>query len=105
MGKSKELKTTTEIVKYILETVPPTRNSDSYLIVKVYEYINPKTFTMSFSSVMNNLKEYGLPSTETIRRCRQKLQAAYPELAGCDDVEGQRIVNEQIFRDYARGMV
>ena len=49
------------------------------------------------------MKDYGFPGFETVRRSRQKLQATFPELAGDADVEGMRRVNEETFRDYARG--
>ena len=105
MGKSKELKTTTEIVHLILEQNEMARNSDDYLYYKVCERINGIYMNLPFWKVIINRKKYGFPAYESVRRTRQKLQAAYPELAGCDDVEGQRIVNEEVFRDYARGMV
>jgi hypothetical protein len=105
MSKGNELKTTTEIVKDILTVNRATRNNDSYLIVKVYEQINPQITNMPFSLVMNNLKDFGLPSTETIRRCRQKIQATYPELSGDADVEAYRTLNEGVFKEYVRGVV
>ncbi len=105
MSKSKELHTTTDIVKDVLTTFIPARNSDSVLIVKVYERINAKAVGLPLCVVMADLKSYGLPSPETIRRTRQKLQATYPELAGDSSVEAQRMMNEEVFRDYARGMV
>ena len=30
------------------------------------------------------------------------MQEKHPELAGTDDVEAQRIINERVYRDYAR---
>lgn len=49
------------------------------------------------------MKEYNMPAFETVRRTRQKIQHDNPELSGCDDVEAKRMVNEEMFRDYARG--
>ena len=49
-------------------------------------------------------KELGLPCYESVRRTRQKLQAAYPELCGSDEVEAQRVINEGIVHDYARSV-
>lgn len=39
------------------------------------------------------------------RRTRQKLQQHHPELCGCDEVEAYRVVNEERFKNYARGIV
>lgn len=103
MEKLKELKTTHDIVKHILSENPHARNSDSFLIVKVYSYIMPEVVTMPFYTVMASQKEFGLPSPETIRRTRQKLQAEFPELSANDKVAAGRMENEESFREYALG--
>lgn len=105
MSKSKELKTTNEIVKTILEQNPQSRNSDDFLYIKVCEKVNDISINLPFKQVMANRKIYGLPPFESVRRCRQKIQAAHPELAGCAEVEAQRKENEQAFREYAKGAV
>lgn len=109
MSKSKELKTTTDMVKHILETVPMARNSDNHLYYWVCAMIGKQNgvdiHKMSMPMFLLHLKEYGFPQFESVRRTRQKLQAEYPELAGNDRVEGQRMLNEEVFRDYARGIV
>lgn len=105
MSKAKELKTTSEIVQLILEQNPYARNSDDYLYLKVCERINNISINLPFKQVLSKRKEYGLPAFESARRARQKLQAKNPELAGDADVEAQRMMNEEIFREYARNMV
>ena len=70
------------IVKKVLNEHPETRDSDSKLICWVYSITNPEVLELSFSKVMWNSKFYNLPSFETIRRTRQKLQHDYPELRG-----------------------
>ena len=102
MNKAKELMTTTDIVKGILMEYPNARNNDNLLYIKVCEKINKKLLGKSFQFVLLNLKELDLPQFESVRRTRQKLQAAYPELAGNSTVEGHRTVNETVFREYAR---
>ena len=104
MSKSKEIHTTQNIVKEILETNETARNSDMALYVKVCERINPLVLSKPFWVVLLSLKEYNLPNIETVRRTRQKLQATFPELAGDADVEAQRTVNEEAFKEYARGV-
>lgn len=109
MGKSTELKNTTELVKNILERCPEARNSDNVLYLKVCEKIgNERGINLATISVPHfflHLKSYNLPQFETVRRTRQKIQATYPELAGDSKVEAQRMLNEESFRAYARGGV
>ena len=104
MNKSKELKTTTELVKHILETVPETRNSDTLLYYRVCDAIDSKSLGLSFGYVLLSMNELKLPGFETVRRSRQKIQQTHPELAG-KEVEGHRMMNEEVFREYARGKV
>lgn len=109
MSKSKELQTTTEIVKGILEECPEARNSDNILYIKVCGTIGKKygvdIESMSMPHFLLHLKDYNMPCFETVRRTRQKLQATYPNLAGNSMVEVHRAVNETVFREYARGNV
>mgnify|MGYP003293377903 CR=1 FL=1 len=105
VNKSKEIRTTQEVVKEIMEADSAARNSDDYLIFAVCKRINPVCAGMPFETVVRNRKSLGLPVFETIRRTAQKLRAAHPELAGCAEVEAQRKENEQTFKDYAKGAV
>lgn len=101
MNKREELRTAQNIVRDILETNPDTRNSDTALYLKVCEKVNPKALDKPFWVVLGSLKELGLPNFETVRRTRQKLQAAFPELCGYTNVEAERVLNEEAFREYA----
>lgn len=106
MDKFKELKTTTDIVKYILQKYPNTRNSDNELYLKVLHVIGDKKgiiiWNMPVPTFFMRLKEYGFPSFETVGRVRRKVVETHPELAGNITVEAHRILNEETFRDYAR---
>lgn len=106
MGKSRELQTTTELVKGILERCPEARNSDNVLYIKVLnEYGKQKGIdleNMSIISFFMQMKELGVPPTKTVNRCRRKIVEKHPELAGNDTVEGFRTVNEETFREYGR---
>lgn len=42
-----------------------------------------------------------MPSTETVRRARQKMQAMHPELCADSDVEAMRMINEEKVREWA----
>ena len=106
MGKSTELRTTTDLVKIILERDSQARNSDNYLYLRVLQSIGREhgidIDNMPVLRFFLHLKDFGFPAFETVRRTRQKLQAEYSHLAANDRVEGQRTLNEEAFRDYAR---
>ena len=106
MSKSKELYTTTKLVKQILEQDKRARNSDSFLYFRVLGVLGQARKididSMSVPTFLLNMAEYGFPCFETVRRTRQKLQQHYPELAANSDVEAQRMLNEEEYRDYAR---
>lgn len=109
MGKLNELKSTQDIVMEVLKTQPNTRSNDNQLCYAVYKIVgsrkNVDIDSMSIPRFFLHMKEFGFPSTETIRRARQKIQAEHPELAANSAVRLQRTENEEVFREYARGMV
>lgn len=105
MNKPKEIRTTQEVVKEVMEQDRAARNSDDYLIFAVCKRFNPSCADMPFEAVVRNRKSLGLPVFETIRRTGQKLRAEHPELAGDVEVQEQRKENEKIFREYAKGAV
>lgn len=102
MNKANELDTTAKIVENILKSDEQARNSDDHLYLKVCEYVNNMCMNLPFKKVIANRKTFGLPAFESVRRSRQKIQSMHPELAGNKDVEAGRVMNEEVFRDYAR---
>lgn len=100
------LHTTTDIVKNILQECPEARNSDNVLYLQVLKVLGERKGVslenMSVLSFFLNIKEMGVPSIETVGRCRRKIVETHPELAGNDTVEGFRAANEEEFREYAR---
>ena len=100
--KIDELFTLTTLVESMLVKYPQARNSDNVLYIKVVEYINPNALRMPFVNVMNNLKNLGLPTIESVGRCRRKLQAEKPELWSDKQVQKYREENEKTFEEYAR---
>ena len=101
----KSIKKTSDLVKEILIEEPKARNSDMYLYYMVCLKTDASILGKPFSQVIMNLKSLNLPPFESVGRARRKIQRAYPELAGSDVVEGYRLVNEEAFRSYARGIV
>lgn len=103
-----DLKTTTSIVKLILEENEMARNSDSYLYLRVLDHwgkrhdIDATQWTVS--SFLMYMSDYGFPPFESVRRTRQKLQQTYPHLAACKKVAEQRTANEEVYRAYAQGV-
>ncbi len=102
-----DLKTTKALVKSILEQDKQCRNSDSFLYLKVLSVaaqqkgIDLEKMTVPYFLV--NLHGAGLPPFESVRRARQKIQAAHPELAASESVEGFRAENEAEYRAFAIG--
>lgn len=100
----KNIKRTSDLVKAILEEEPKARDSFPYLYYMVCLAKNPKVLGMPFAQVIMNLNSLNLPPFESVIRSRQKLQSAYPELAGSDEVEAQKAVNEAIVKSYAKAV-
>lgn len=104
-----DLKNTTALVKSILEQDKQCRNSDSFLYLKVLSTVAKQKGIdlerMTVPYFLLNLHGAGMPPFESVRRARQKIQAAHPDLAACERVEGFRAANEQEYRAYAVGDV
>ena len=100
------LKETSKIVKVILEEDQRCRNSDSLLYMKVLEYIDYRDGSsfryMPLAVFLREMPVLAVPSFETVRRTRQKVQSLCPELAACDKVKGMRMVNETEYRQFSR---
>lgn len=105
----KELKNTAKLCKQILTEFPDSRNSDTklyYYICKIHlEKIGVDIERVSLESALLYRNIYGLPNFETVRRSRQKIQAECPELSGSNAVEIRRMEREEIFREFAKGVV
>jgi len=103
-----DLKTTTSIVKLILENNEMARNSDSYLYLKVLECVGEQQGinfpNWTVHTLLLCMADYNIPPFESVRRSRQKIQQTYPHLAASKKVEEYRTVNEGKYRAYAQGM-
>lgn len=104
-----DFKNLTGLVHLILEHYPQTRNSDGLLWLKVLEsqaYEKDIDLRMlSVPSFLPRIQELGFSPFESVRRTRQKLQAAYPHLAAAEAVELFRVQNEAEYRAFARSEV
>lgn len=102
-----DFKTTTKLVTSILEENKQARNSDSLLYLKVLERISEERgihiHGITVPDFLTSMDVLGFPGFETVRRTRQKIQAANPELAACDKVAEYRAENEKEFKAFALG--
>lgn len=102
-----DLINTTALVKDILEQDKQCRSSDSFLYLKVLSAVaKQKNITLDFMTVPDFLVHHHgkhFPPFESVRRARQKIQAAHPELAACESVAEFRSENEAKYKAFARG--
>ena len=94
------------MVKLALTVCPETRNSDSFLYLKIIEQMaidkGMNIQQISLPSFLENYARWGFPPFETVRRTRQKIQEKFPELASNETVAAFREEKEEVFREYAR---
>ena len=107
MNKKQELITIKSLVESILKQDAGTRNSDSYLYLRVIgELAGEKMIDLSKVSILDflhNMSKWGFPPFETVRRARQYLQHDDPELSSNEEVQTFRTQYEAVFREFARG--
>jgi hypothetical protein len=96
---------TAKLVKLALTVCPETRNSDSYLYLKVIEQQaidkGMDIRRIPLPHFFENHQKWGFANYETVRRTRQKLQATFPELASTKEVAELRDEREEVFHQYA----
>jgi hypothetical protein len=97
MGKIKVVENT---VLRLLEDLPHTRKDDFLLLDAYYDEMC-NTRLISFHNLCVNHAGLGLPSFETIRRCRQKIQAQRPDLVDPGTAKQRRKLIED-YKDYAK---
>lgn len=92
---------TESVVKEVLINEPITRVDNFILVYEVYRRIDKTITRLPFNNVMMLHKEYGLPSFETVVRCRRKIQKDYPELAN-DKIQKKRLEKTADYIEYNR---
>ena len=92
------LKNMQDKVEFLLETYPATRDNDRLLIGAVYaHFYGVDVGCTSFKSVLLNDR---LPSFESIRRVRAKVQADREDLRGTKAKEKERLEAQKDYLDY-----
>ena len=76
-----ELKKTKDVVLKVMIRHPKTKDCDELLFCRVYQELGTSC-TTPFNDIMRMIHNNELPTLESIRRCRQKLQETHPELRG-----------------------
>ena len=93
------LRTLTQKVWFCLEKHPETRSDDRELIKTLYDEFYG-VWSEPFYMVLNR-KE--LPSFESIRRCRQKIQEENEDLRAEKPIEDRRLDAQKEYIEYALG--
>ena len=100
------LKKTSELVHELLINEPACRNSDNILYWRVLQVIGYQkkidVSKMSVPALLFHMRDYGIPSIESVGRARRKIQEHNPELRADDTVEAYREVLEEEYRRYAK---
>ena len=86
-------------VRYILEHYPTARENDRWLIKVLYQKFYNVHFYDAFGDVVMNEK---LPSFESIRRCRQKIQEEDESLRGGKESEKARLEKQVEYIEFAK---
>lgn len=94
-----ELKRMQDKVEWCLETYPKTRENDRVLIGTVYTRFYGVDIMTPLRDI---LLDEELPSFESIRRCRQKVQELREDLRASAEIEQMRLDAQQNFIEYAR---
>lgn len=94
-----ELKTIQQKVEAILRQYPGTRNDDRELIQVYYGKYEGIDYYTPFGAVLRNKK---LPSFESIRRTRQKLQETHEDLRGTEKTEQRRLDAQIDYIEYSQ---
>lgn len=95
-----QLQDTKSWVERLLRKYPKLRTSDDYLYGAIVNEANAgfKTCNEFFKS----REALGVPSYETVSRCRRKLQEQYEELRAPEAVQQMRMELADQFRDFSR---
>lgn len=89
-------------VEYLLRMYPRLRDDDFLLVGMVYHEYYGIGYDIGFLEVMKKHKELDLPSFETIRRTRQKVQEENPALESSKAKKKERQMAFNEFYEFAK---
>ena len=99
-----KLKTVESMVFDVLKANSKARDDDMelyYIVGNEFFYLTHGQAMLLFEDVMRNYKALGIPCFESVRRTRQKIQAAHPELGCSPEVRRARHRTQMAYVDYA----
>lgn len=104
MANLNDLYTVKDIVEQILWMNTDARENDMILYKEVCRKMNPDFLNLSFGDAMDKALAMGMPTTESVRRCRQKLQHEAPLFFGSHSrrCNVARAKKQKEYREFAR---
>lgn len=100
MTKLKELE---PVVREILKQRPATRGDDDLLYLDVLDKMEVNLTEITAESFILNYRKLGIPTIETIGRCRRKIQEKDNSLKPTAEIVLKRKKVENSFYDYSLG--
>ena len=94
------LKNIKQITKLVLSVDSLARNSDKHCYIEVATKLTGKN--VRSMTLADWESDETIPSTESVRRTRQKVQSENPELASDKQIARYRKVMESEYRSFAR---
>jgi hypothetical protein len=86
---NEEYETAMDLVEYILDEYPETRDSDTKLIQKIFE---------EQTGIVIPIEEANMPALRTLTRARQTIQNEHEKFLPDDEVQEKRDEREEEFR-------
>lgn len=97
------LKDLEKVVRKILTEEPRTRGDDDLLYIKVLEQRKIKLTDYDAKSFILNYRKLGIPTIETVGRCRRKVQEQNEFLKPTPEIVLKRKKLEHSFYNYSLG--
>lgn len=100
----KQLRKLEKIVKKILKEKPVARGDDDLLYLDVLDEMKVNISDFTAESFLLNYRKMGIPTIETVGRCRRKVQAKDNSLKPTPEIGLKRKQMENSFYDYSLGI-
>ena len=102
-----ELKQLKDLVIETLKQGETFRESDDHLYlavcIKIFSKTSYRNITdMTVGEFFRNRKEYGLPTFESVSRCRRKVQEERPDLKPCEKIQEARRTKQDEFYKWSQ---
>lgn len=91
---------TQDIVEDALINFPELRDNDNLLYIHICRQINPLALSTDLETALTKRKDLGIPSVETVGRCRRKVQETYPNLKASAKAQEARFEEWREVMDY-----